>query len=194
MKQNINDIANDADHTLIPSSVVQQLKSWDIWHHYFGHIGYSGLKKLFDHKLVTGFFVDHNSQMADCVPYTEAKQSVIPFNKKGEWETELGEIMHINVWGKYDTASINGFYYYLLMVDDMSQYVTVEFMKTKDQAMQKVKNYLTQLQTHGKIPKAIHINHRCEFINASLLEWLYSKGMKVHMTVPHSPSQNGVTE
>ncbi len=174
--------------------MVQQLKSWDIWHHYFGHIGYSGLKKLFDHKLVTGFFVDHNSQMADCVPYTEAKQSVIPFNKKGEWETELGEIMHINVWGKYDTASINGFYYYLLMVDDMSQYVTVEFMKTKDQAMQKVKNYLTQLQTHGKIPKAIHINHRCEFINASLLEWLYSKGMKVHMTVPHSPSQNGVTE
>jgi len=75
-------------------------------------------------------------------------------------ETELGEIMHINVWGKYDTASINSFYYYLLMVDDALRYVTVEFIKTKDQSMQKVKNYLTHLQTYGKMPKAIHIDHR----------------------------------
>jgi len=58
--------------------------------------------------------------MADCVPCTEAKQSVISFNKKGEQKTELGEIMHINVWGKYNTASINSFYYYLLIVDDAS--------------------------------------------------------------------------
>ena len=100
--------------------MAHQLKSWDIWHHPFGHIGYSRLKKLFDHKLVTSFFVDCNSQMADCVPCTEAKQSVIPFNKKGERKTEPGEIMHINVWGKYDTALINSFYYYLLMVGDTS--------------------------------------------------------------------------
>jgi hypothetical protein len=118
MKQSIDDIANVADHTLIPFSMAHQLKSWDVWHHCFGHIGYSGLKKLFDHKLVTGFFIDRDSQMADCVPYTEAKQSVIPFNIKGEQKIELGEITHINVWGKYDTASINSFYYYLLMVDN----------------------------------------------------------------------------
>jgi len=67
-------------------------------------------------------------------------------------------------------------------------------MKTKDQAMQKVKNYLTHLQTHGKMPKAIHINRRHEFVNDTLLEWLYLRGMEVHMTAPHSPSQNGVIE
>jgi hypothetical protein len=83
-KQSIDDIANNANHTLIPFSMAYQLKSWDVWHHCFGHIGYSGLKKLFNHKLVISFFIDHNSQMADCVPCTEVKQSVIPFNKKGE--------------------------------------------------------------------------------------------------------------
>jgi hypothetical protein len=67
-------------------------------------------------------------------------------------------------------------------------------MKTKDQSTQKVKNYLTHLQTYGKMPKVIHIDHRQKFVNDSLLEWLYSKGMKVHMTAPHSPSQNRVTE
>jgi transposase InsO family protein len=132
--------------------------------------------------------------MADCVPCTEAKQSVIPFNKKGEQKTKLGEIMHLDIWGKYDTASIKGFYYYLLMVDDASRYVTVEFMKTKDQLTQKVKNYLTYLQTYGKMPKAIHINCGRKFVNDSLLKWLYLKGMEVHMTTPHSPSQNGIAE
>ena len=61
-------------------------------------------------------------------------------------------------------------------------------MKTKDQVMQKVKNYLTHLQTHGKMPKAIHIDCRHEFVNDSLLEWLYLKEMEVHMTTSHSLS------
>jgi hypothetical protein len=173
---------------------VHQLKSWDVWHCHFGHISYSRLKKLFDCKLVTGFFIDCDSQMADYVPCIEAKQSVILFNKKGEQETKLGEITHIDIWGKYNTASIKGFYYYLLMVDDTLRYVTVKFMKTKDQLMQKVKNYLTYLQTYGQTPKAIHINCGRKFVNDSLLEWLYSKGMEVYMTTPHSPSQNSIAE
>jgi transposase InsO family protein len=72
--------------------------------------------------------------------------------------------------------------------------VTVEFLKSKDQAVQKVKNYFTHLEVQGRMPNAIHIDCGCEFINDSLLEWLYSKGMEVHMTAPHSPSQNGVTK
>jgi len=56
-------------------------------------------------------------------------------------------------------------------------------MKTKDQSTQKVNNYLTHLQTYGNTSKAIHINHRQKFVNDSLLEWLYLKGMEVHMTL-----------
>jgi len=45
----INDaiIGEDAVHTT-SSSTTQQLKGWDTWHHHFGHIGYSGLCKLFN--------------------------------------------------------------------------------------------------------------------------------------------------
>ena len=165
-----------------------------MWHRHFAHIGISSLRRLFDKQLVTGFNVDRKSMFSDCEAYTEAKQSVIPFNKTVDHDAEPGELTHIDVWGKYSVSSINGFQYYLLMVDDASQYVTVEFMKSKDQAAQKVKNYFTHLKVQGRMPKAIRINRGCEFINDSLLEWLYLKGMEVHMTAPHSPSQNGVTE
>src|SRR5216683_586288 len=126
--------------------VIQQLKSWNVWHHRFGHIGFSSLCKLSDKQLVTGFTVDCTSQFSDCAACTEAKQSVILFNKGREHNTEPGELTHVDVWGKYSVTSINGYQYYLLMVDNASRYVTVEFLKSKDQAGQKVKNYFTHLQ------------------------------------------------
>ncbi len=80
------------------------------------------------------------------------------------------------------------------MVDDTSRYVMVEFLKSKDQALQKVKNYFTYLDVQGKMPKAMRINHGHEFMNDSLLEWLYSKGMEVHMTASYLPSQNSIAK
>jgi len=117
-----------------------------VWHRHFTHIGISGLCRLFDKQLVTGFNVDRESTFSDCEAYTEAKQSVILFNKTVDHDAEPGELTHIDVWGKYSVSSINGFQYYLLMVDDASRYVTVEFLKSKDQAVQKVKNYFTHLE------------------------------------------------
>jgi len=125
---------------------------------------------------------------------TEAKQLVIPFNKKGDHKRKPGELTHIDVWGKYDVASINGFSYYLLLVDDASRYVTVEFLKSKDQATQKIKNYITHLITQGKMPKAIKMDRGCEFVNEPLFEWCHLKGLEMHMTAPYSPSQNGVAK
>ena len=80
---------------------------------------------MLDLQLVMGFNIDRNSPKSDCVACTEAKQSVLPFNKMGDNNTHLGDLMHIDVWGKYDVASINGCQYYLLMVDDASRFVTV---------------------------------------------------------------------
>jgi len=57
-----------------------------------------------------------------------------------------------------------------------------------------LKNYFTHLKIQGKTPKVMHIDHRHEFVNNLLVDWLHSKGMEVHMTAPYSLSQNGVTE
>jgi len=62
--------------------------------------------------------------MPDCVACTKAKQLVIPFNQKGDREMLPEELMHVDVWGKYKVASINGYSYYLLLVDNASHYIT----------------------------------------------------------------------
>jgi len=70
----------------------------------------------------------------------------------------------------------------------------LEFLKMKDQVAQKVKNYFTHLKVIGKNPKAMCNNQGHEFVNESLLQWYYVKGMKVHMTASYSPSQNSVVK
>ena len=143
-KDDINVTNRPYTNTSYP--MVEMLKIWDVWHHCFAHISISGLHRLFDKQLVTGFLIDHKSTFSDCTACTEAKQSVILFNKMVDHNTEAEELTHINVWGKYSISSINGFQYYLLMVNNTSQFVTIEFLKSKDQAAQKVKNYFTHLE------------------------------------------------
>ena len=180
----------------IPQSfmVNEPAQSWETWHKRFGHIGYSGLQHMLDKNLVKGFNVNTRTDKPDCIACTEAKQSVEPYDQHTENETEPGDLTHMDLWGKYDTASINGNRYYLLMVDDSSRYVTTEFLKEKSDAAQKVKDYLAHLISHERKPKAIRIDRGKEFLNRNLTTWCQEKGITIQMTAPYSPSQNGIAE
>jgi hypothetical protein len=65
----------------------------------------------------------------------------------------------MDLWGKYDISSISGHQYYLLLVDNATRYVTVFFLKTKQEAVQYVKNYITHLHACGITTHAIHIGY-----------------------------------
>ena len=76
-----------------------KLPTWETWHRRFGHVGYTGLQKLLDGKMVEGFTVDEDSPKPDCIACTEAKQHVEPFLKSSIRKTEAGELTHIDLWG-----------------------------------------------------------------------------------------------
>jgi len=80
------------------------------------------------------------------------------------------------------------------MIDDAARHITVEFLKTKDQAAQKIMNYMTYLKARGKTPCAIRADRGTEFINEGLKNWCQSQGIELQVTAPYSPSQNGVAE
>ncbi len=80
---------------------------------------------------------------------TEGKLTVRPFNKSATHAKEVGELTHIDLWGKYNTTSLYGWQYYILFVNDHSHYMTIEFLKAKSQASDHVKAYLTYLQNCG---------------------------------------------
>jgi hypothetical protein len=100
---------------------------------------------MLDKNLVDGFSVDTQSQKPDCIACSKSKQTVEPFSKTTERKTELRELTHIDVWGKYSVASINQNNYYILFVNDSKKFSTTEFrsdsefLKQKGEAQQKIK-------------------------------------------------------
>jgi transposase InsO family protein len=169
-------------------------QTWETWHKRFRHISYKGLQRLKDLGLVQGLEIDLNSPMPDCIVCTEAKLAQEPFKKITHATRAPGELTHIDVWGKYDTVSIEGHQYYVLFVDNAARYITVHFLKRKDKASSRVMEYLAYLRTQEKPPKVICVDRGKEFINDTLLSWCCGRGIDTNMTAPYSPSQNGVAE
>lgn len=160
-------VAICALNTTIPNTTIttpqtfianEPVQSWETWRKHFGHISYSRLQQMLDKNLVEGFSIDTHMPKPDCIACTEAKQSVEPFGLHSDHKTEPGDLAHIDLWGKYDTASINGNHHYIILVDDSEQYITTEFMKKKSDTVQKVKDYLACLISHNMKPKAICID------------------------------------
>ena len=168
--------------------------SWETWHRRYAHVSYSGLKHLLDNEMVDGLDVDTSMDKPDCVACTKAKLARAPYGSTVERFTKPGELVHVDLWGKYDKASIHGNSYYLLLVDDASRFVTVEFLKSKHQAGQQINDYVTHLMARGLLPCVIRMDRGTEFVNEDLRTWCHSKGIRYQMTAPHSPSQNGVAE
>src|SRR6266446_4556005 len=55
-----------------------------------------------------------------------------------------GELTHIDLWGKYSIHSIQGNYYYVVLVDNNSHWITINYLKEKNQATRYIKNYQMQ--------------------------------------------------
>ena len=152
------------------------------------------MQKLLDNSMVDGFHVDMRSLRPDCVVCTEAKHSEKPYRLAEKKQLKLRQLMHVDVWGKYKTASINKYQYYVVMIDNTLQYVTVEFLKRKSEAGEKIREYMTHQFALGRSPCVIKMDCRSEFINDKLKHWCHSQGIRFQMMAPYPPSQNGVTE
>jgi hypothetical protein len=90
--------------------------------------------------------------------------------------------------------SINGNQYYLLLIDDATRYVTLEFLKAKSEAACKIQGYISHLQIRKHVTQVIKIDCSTEFLNQSMKIWCDEQGIELHITALYLPSQNGVTE
>jgi len=168
--------------------------SWETWHQHYGHVRYPGLQTLLDQHMVEGLNMNLLSPKLDCIACIEAKIHEAPYGPTTKKYTKPGELTHMDLWGKYDVMSIHGHSYYLLMVDDASWYITVEFLKAKSDATAKIKDYLAYLAARDKTPCALRMDRGTEFVNEELRTWCHSQGIRFQLTAPYSPSQNSIME
>jgi len=105
------------------------------------------------------------------------------------------ELLHIDLFGPVNIASLYGSKYGLVIVDDYSRWTWVKFLRSKDKAYDVFNNFCTQIQSEKemKILK-VRSDHGGEFENEPFKTFCEKRGIVHEFSSPRTPQQNGVVE
>ena len=107
-------------------------KSMELWHRKLGHLHKDAMIHMINHRTATGWKVAKSSELKMCTPYIQGKAHRKPQSKQPATRaTELGAIVHTDMYGPVRTASHRGYRYAIIFVDDYSRERWIEFCKSK---------------------------------------------------------------
>lgn len=91
--------------------------TFNVWHKRLGHPSFSRIKRL--PHLVSHVF-DNNLTHCDVCPLAKHKRLPFPSNSQDTSSCPF-ELIHRDIWGPFQSQSIDGFKYFLTIVDDYSR-------------------------------------------------------------------------
>ena len=170
--------------------------TWQEWHKHLGHIAITGLCTLHGKNLVNGFAIADSTQTFECDTCIKAKHTCRPLPKKAiQQECKSGETTHSDLWGPAPMTGFQGEKYYISFVDEATRRTKLMYLRHKNEAAAKMKQYLSWIERQGdKLPKIIHVDNGHKYMNRDLLTWCLDKGIEIHTTMPYMPKQNGIAE
>ena len=173
---------------LIEGAMVTQTGS--LWHRRMGHIGKDGLKKL--HKAVDGLEGRQEDNTKVCEPCAMGKIHREAVKKtKEKRATAPGEVVCTDVAGPF-TESMGGKKYMIIFVDEYTRMRYVYFMKTKDNALTALKEFVGDvLKPQGIQLKRLHSDNGGEYTSAEMKKFCIGEGIHQTFTAPDTPAQMG---
>ncbi|KRZ88014.1 Retrovirus-related Pol polyprotein from transposon TNT 1-94 [Trichinella sp. T8] len=158
----------------------------DLWHRRLGHLSCGSMKLLQDGQ-ATGI-------PSDAITKTDCCR--LPFPKSATKRSEeVLELVHSDICGPMQVASVGGARYFLSFIDDFSRKSFVYFLKHKNEALPKFKDFIAivERQTSKRV-KCLRTDNGREYVNNMFAEFLMRIGIRHERTIPETPQQNGVAE
>ena len=104
------------------------------------------------------------------------------------------DLVHSDVCGM-PTKSMASAMYFISFVDDFSRKIRVQMLKSKDEPFAAFKRFHAFVTTQtGRKLKCLRTDNGGEYISAEFQTFCEILGNKRELTVPYSPSSNGVAE
>ena len=143
----------------------------NLWHQRLGHPSAVKLQLLFDSLCIPRSLTHLDSQCP------LAKQIFLSFLFKNKLSAHAFDLLHLDVWGQFPTESIEGFKYFLTIVDDCMSVTWVKMRKTKQEVVDVFHVFLKYISTqYNAVVKAICSDNDPELKFAQLIKDL---GMKL---------------
>ncbi|KAL8150670.1 hypothetical protein V2J09_020478 [Rumex salicifolius] len=104
------------------------------------------------------------------------------------------DLVHCDLWTS-PVYSVTGFKYFLVIIDDYSQFIWTFPLKHKSDTATTIKHFFKHIQTqfHTTI-KLLQCDHGREFDNSELTSFFQLMGSAFRFSCPHSSPQNGKAE
>ena len=118
-----------------------------LWHQLYGHLNMQYLSQLSREGLVSGLPDIQTQQLGVCGTCQASKQHRSSF-KDGESRhaSKVHQLIHADICGPMNTASITACKYFLLIVDDFSRKMWVYFLKNKSDALSTFQKFKTLVE------------------------------------------------
>nr|GEU90505.1 hypothetical protein [Tanacetum cinerariifolium] len=170
-------------------------KSW-LWHHCLNHLNFGTINDYTKKDLVRGlarlkFEKDHLCLV--CQLEKSKKHTHKP--KAENTIMEVLHTLHMDLYRPMRVQIINGKKYILVIIDDYSRFTWVKFLRSKDETLEFVTKFLTQIQVGlNKTVRFIRTDNGIEFDNQVMIKFYKKVGIFHQKSVPRTPQQNGVVE
>jgi hypothetical protein len=151
-----------------------------------GHLHHKALPIL--REIVTGFPDFNIEQQGLCRGCTLGKHANAAFPTSEHRSKEILDLVHLNVCGLMSVALVTGSMYYVSFIVDFSCKTWIYFLKTKDEAFSRFKEFksLVENQTWKKI-KVLRSDNGGEYTFEEFKGFCKEVGIKMEMTVLYNP-------
>ncbi|KAI5330256.1 hypothetical protein L3X38_029654 [Prunus dulcis] len=181
-----------ATQLVLGASVTHSLQTW---HKRLGHLNDQSIKMLANQDMVHGL-PSLEKDFAVCEGCKRGKQHRDSFPAESTWRAQSPlELVHTDICGPMQIASMSENRYFLLFIDDYTRMVWVYFLRNKSNAFECFKKFkaMTELQSGHKV-KSLRSDRGGEFMSNEFLTYCSEAGIQRQLTVAYSPQQNGVAE
>lgn len=171
---------------------VERLK---VWHERLAHISPKTIGKMAKLEIVDGLGKIDLNENYFCDGCAMGKMQKQPYKSKLTKSEEVGAVIHADLCGKMEIESLSRSRYYLELKDEASGYTKVYFIRTKDQVLEKLKQFVADQRSEtGKVMKTFFSDRGTEFDNDKVKHFFLQNGIKHLMSAAYNPQQNGRAE
>ena len=163
--------------------------SFEVWHQRLGHPSQNKIHILSKSLDVFKNKIGHDHLCKIC---PLAKQKRLPFSSSNNMAASPFDLLHLDVWGPFRVPTIDGYRYFLTIVDDCSRVTWIYLLKDKSSVTTVFPELLTFIETQFNTSvKAIRTDNVPELSFTSLLA---TKGIHHYFSCAYTPQQNSVVE
>lgn len=102
------------------------------------------------------------------------------------------DLLHIDTWGPFSVSSVEGYRYFLTIVNDHTRVTWIYLLRTKDEVIKVFPEFINFVETQYKTKvKGVRSDNAKELLFVELFK---SKGIMSYHSCPETPQQNSVVE